>query len=318
MSWTARLSPRRGSRRLRARRRPTVLAQHEPSSIVIVTGQQATMPIPTLMEGLQNTLANYEIADQLFLRLAAVGPGAGHGGRPRLRAAAREELEPARTRSPWSSSSTPAPAGTTARRSPRATWSSLSAGRATARSRRGWPACCAGSRASPPRATTASSFRFKEVYAEQLYDATFHVAILPAHLLASLPPTAARPGPGSPRQPVGSGPYRWVRRVEGQFIELAANQRFLSGPAGYRAGDRPGGGRARTPESTCCCRGEADAMDNIPPPPTNLARVEAAPHLRAGAGSFQHPRLPAVQPTRSRRTATGPIPSSRIATCGAP
>jgi len=44
------------------------------TSIVIVTGQEAPMPIPTLMEGPQANLANLEIADQLFLRLAGLGP----------------------------------------------------------------------------------------------------------------------------------------------------------------------------------------------------------------------------------------------------
>ena len=33
------------------------------------------MPIPTLMEGAQNKLANQDVADQLFLRLADLGPG---------------------------------------------------------------------------------------------------------------------------------------------------------------------------------------------------------------------------------------------------
>ncbi|HZN99291.1 MAG TPA: ABC transporter substrate-binding protein, partial [Gemmatimonadales bacterium] len=44
------------------------------SSIVIVTGQQATMPIPTLMEGAAASVGNLELADQLFLRLAGLGP----------------------------------------------------------------------------------------------------------------------------------------------------------------------------------------------------------------------------------------------------
>ena len=56
-------------------RRPPATAQHQPASIVIVTGQQATTPVPTLIEGSQNTLANQDVADQLFLRLAGIGPG---------------------------------------------------------------------------------------------------------------------------------------------------------------------------------------------------------------------------------------------------
>ena len=44
------------------------------SSIVIAVGEQATVPIPTLMEGPAGTLGNLELADQLFLRLAGPGP----------------------------------------------------------------------------------------------------------------------------------------------------------------------------------------------------------------------------------------------------
>ena len=44
------------------------------SSIVIVTGEEATVPIPTLMEGPHASLGNSDVADQLFLRLAQLGP----------------------------------------------------------------------------------------------------------------------------------------------------------------------------------------------------------------------------------------------------
>jgi peptide/nickel transport system substrate-binding protein len=116
------------------------------------------------------------------------------------------------------------------------------------------------------------------VYAEQLYDATFHVAILPAHLLGDLPPTT-KAWSAFAASPVGSGPYRWIRREEGQFIELAANPDFFLG--------RPGIERVivRVAASSdarlnLLLAGEADAMDNIPPPTTNLARVEAARDVR--------------------------------------
>ncbi|HJR18076.1 MAG TPA: hypothetical protein VJ808_14600, partial [Gemmatimonadales bacterium] len=44
------------------------------TSLVIVTGGQATLPIPTLMEGSENSAGNLDVADQLFLRLAELGP----------------------------------------------------------------------------------------------------------------------------------------------------------------------------------------------------------------------------------------------------
>ena len=50
------------------------------STVVIVTGEQATMPIPTLMEGPAANTANLEVADHLFLRLANLGPEAHHLG----------------------------------------------------------------------------------------------------------------------------------------------------------------------------------------------------------------------------------------------
>src|SRR5512145_2741746 len=52
-----------------------LLAHRDAATIVIVTGQQATTPVPTLIEGSQNTLANQDVADQLFLRLVGIGPG---------------------------------------------------------------------------------------------------------------------------------------------------------------------------------------------------------------------------------------------------
>ena len=60
-------------------------AQRPASSIVIVTGGEPSMPIPTLMEGAQNQVANFEVADHLFLRLANLGPGRPRG-RPHARA----------------------------------------------------------------------------------------------------------------------------------------------------------------------------------------------------------------------------------------
>src|SRR6188768_3991990 len=55
-------------------------AQRPASSIVIVTGGEPSMPIPTLMEGAQNQVANFEVADHLFLRLANLGPGLINAG----------------------------------------------------------------------------------------------------------------------------------------------------------------------------------------------------------------------------------------------
>jgi peptide/nickel transport system substrate-binding protein len=277
MSWTARLVLAAVLAGVSGARPPLALAQREPSSIVIVTGQQATMPVPTLMEGPQNTLANYEIADHLFLRLAGVGPG--------LITAGDRGFVPLLARS-WTRRDSLTLAFEL---DPRARWhdgAPVTARDVTFTFGR------ARDRTIAPRLTNATRriasveaegahrvvFRFTEVYAEQLYDATFHVAILPAHLLADLPPTT-KAWSAFAASPVGSGPYRWIRREEGQFIELAANPDFFLG--------RPGIERVivRVAASSdarlnLLLAGEADAMDNIPPPTTNLARVEAARDVR--------------------------------------
>jgi peptide/nickel transport system substrate-binding protein len=79
--------------------------------------------------------------------------------------------------------------------------------------------------------------------------------------------------------PIGSGPYRWVRRVPGQFVELEANPRFFLGAPAirhlfYRLATDP---EARM---NLLLGGEADAMDNIPSPRTNVDRVSANGNLR--------------------------------------
>ena len=241
------------------------------SSIVIVTGQDATMPIPTLMEGAQANTANAEVADHLFLRLAALGSTlitAGDAG------------------------FTPQLARTWVRRDsvtlafeidPRARWHDgapvtardvlFTFGRARdpaiAPKLAGHLRNIAAVEAEGDRTIV---FRFTRSYAEQMYDAVFHVAPLPAHLLATIPADELRRSAFVGR-PVGNGPYRWVRNVPGELIELAANERFFLG--------RPGISRVIVrvaPDADArinlLLSGEADAMDNIPPPNSNRQRVE--------------------------------------------
>jgi peptide/nickel transport system substrate-binding protein len=82
--------------------------------------------------------------------------------------------------------------------------------------------------------------------------------------------------------PVGSGPYRWVRRQGAEFIELAANREFFLGaPAIQRVIIQV----AVDPNArlNLLLAGEVDATENIPPPLTNIARVEATKDLRVVA-----------------------------------
>ena len=71
-------------------------------------------------------------------------------------------------------------------------------------------------------------FRFRERYPEMFYDAVYHMRILPAHLLRSVPRDQWKTAPFG-RQPVGSGPYRFVSWQSAQSIELEADSSFFLG-----------------------------------------------------------------------------------------
>ena len=250
------------------------------ASIVIVTGQEAAVPVPTLMEGPHASIANSDIADQLFLRLAELGPT--------MMTAGDRAFHPLLARS-WTRRDSVTLAFDL---DPRARWhdgvpvtsTDVVFTFARARDRRLCPRVAELLR----RITSVSAegghrvvFRFSEAYAEQLYDAVFHVAPLPAHLLAAIAPDSLGSAPFV-QAPVGNGPYRWVRRVPGEFIELAAHEGFFLGtPAIRRVFFR----LATDAEArlNMVLGGQADATDNIPPPRANVARVRASPELRVVA-----------------------------------
>jgi peptide/nickel transport system substrate-binding protein len=247
------------------------------SSITIVTGQLATLPIPTLMEGAAANVANFEMADQLFLRLAGLSPT--------LLTAGDRNFVPLLARS-WTRIDSVTLAFDL---DPRARWQD------------GVPVTArdvvftfgrARNRAIAPKlaellrhitSVTAEGerrvlFRFSHAYPEQVYDATFHVAPLPAHLLDSIPPTELGRSQFA-THPIGSGPYRLVRTVPGQFAELIANPDFFLGrPKIQRVIIR----LAADPDArvNLLLSGEADATDNIPPPLDNQRRVAADSNLR--------------------------------------
>ena len=252
-------------------------AQRPASSIVIVTGGEPSMPIPTLMEGAQSNVANFEVADHLFLRLANLGPG--------LVTAGDRGFVPMLAR------------GWTRRDSvtlafdldPRARWqdgvpvTAKDVLFAFARARDPAVAPRLATLTQHIAAVEAESdrrviIRFTHPYAEQLYDATWHVAPLPAHLLAGIPADQLAQSPFA-EHPVGDGPYRWSRRVAGEYLELVADSSFFLG--------RPGIDRVIIRSATdadarlnLLLSGQADAMDNVPPPLTNLERVAADSSLR--------------------------------------
>jgi peptide/nickel transport system substrate-binding protein len=247
------------------------------TSFVVASGGEATVPVPTLMEGPNSSTENSDVADQLFARLAQLGPT--------LITSGDRAFEPLLARS-WTRRDSVTLAFDL---DPRATWHDgvpvTAADVVFTFERARNPAVSLGLATVLRRITSVTAegdrrvvFHYTEPYAEQLYDAVFHVAPLPAHLLASIPAGSLEKA-SFVQAPVGSGPYRWVRRVPGEFIELAANDRFFLGaPAVRRLIFRTAtNADARL---NMLLAGEADATENIPPPRTNIDRVKADKNLR--------------------------------------
>jgi peptide/nickel transport system substrate-binding protein len=247
------------------------------TSIVIVTGLQATLPIPTLMEGPASNVANMEVADQLFLRLAGLGPT--------LLTSGDRNFVPLLASS-WSRRDS---VTLVFDLNPRAHWQDgvpVTARDVVFTMERARNASIAPRVADLLRHVTAVTaegerrvvFRFSHPYAEQLYDATFHVAPLPAHLLDTIPPEALARSSFA-QAPIGDGPYRWVRAEPGQFIELKSFENFFLGRPKI---DRVIIRAVADPDArmNLMLSGQGDAMDNIPPPQDNIRRMAAEPSLR--------------------------------------
>jgi peptide/nickel transport system substrate-binding protein len=192
-------------------------------SITIVIGAEPTLPVPTL----SNRKQNIDVAALLFLPLARPNRA--------LEVADEGAYEPALARR-WTRRDSLTLAFDL---DPRARWHdgtpvtsrdvvwSLTRARDSAVAptyalllRR-----VAGAEAEGPHRVVV---RFREAYAEQMYDAVFHAPPLPAHLLDTVPPArlATSPFAGAP---VGNGPYRWGRADPGRQLELVANQDFFLG-----------------------------------------------------------------------------------------
>lgn len=122
------------------------------------------------------------------------------------------------------------------------------------------------------------TIRFTRAYPEQLYDATYHVLVLPAHLLASLPPDSLAASAYA-QQPVGNGPYRFVRRVPAQFTEIEAVPDFFLGrPTVPRMIFRYA--TEHEARLNLVLSGEADVIEDLVPPVSEAPRLAARPDLR--------------------------------------
>lgn len=72
------------------------------------------------------------------------------------------------------------------------------------------------------------TFRFRQAYGDQIFDATAFAVPLPAHLLDTIPPDRLAASIYA-RQPVGNGPYRWGKLEAGRQLELNAVPDFFLG-----------------------------------------------------------------------------------------
>lgn len=248
---------------------------------VIVMGQEPALPVPTLT----GAKANLDVSDLLFLRLARPGSSATlvdeRSYRPELARRWRRvdsltlefELDP---RARWHDGRPVTPRDVV--------WS-------FARMR--------DSALDPQRAVLLRHLasvgeergrvvvRFARRYAEQLYDAVWHVQPLPAHLLDTVPHDRLA-GSSFAQHPVGNGPYRWVRREAGRQLELAAVPDFFLGTPGIA---RVVVLLARDPDAqlNLLLDGTADVLEGLEPvsAPGRLAgtpslRIVAVPSLTVG------------------------------------
>jgi len=126
------------------------------------------------------------------------------------------------------------------------------------------------------RDSLTAVFRFRKRYPEMFFDAVFHLRILPGHLLRPIPRDQWSSAPFG-RKPVGDGPYRFVSWKAGEQLELAADSTFFLG--------RPHLRRVIwrfTPDLqvavTQLVADQADAIEVLGPP-DNVKRVRAAPQL---------------------------------------
>ncbi len=198
------------------------LAAQVPGTVVFTIPADPTLPLPALSDQTFNT----DLADQLFLRLAILGPT--------FRTIGDQAMTPMLARR-WQRTD---PLTLVFELDPRARWQD-----GTPVSARDvvftWqlmmdPVVGKSRIMMEPVASVEAvgtgkvRVRFKRPFAEQLYLFSFNMQPLPAHLLQGIAPTAlARSDFAS--GPIGNGPYRYLRRVPGQFVELRADPTFFLG-----------------------------------------------------------------------------------------
>lgn len=127
-----------------------------------------------------------------------------------------------------------------------------------------------------PEGTDRVLVRFRRAYPEQLYDATYHVRVIPAHVWRSVP-RAAWAADTSLSRLVGSGPYRVAAWDRGASLTLVADSsrtpRARIGRAIWRFAEDPDAAL------NMILAHEADLLEVVGPP-DRVARVEGDPAFR--------------------------------------
>ncbi len=245
-------------------------------TVVIAVGEQAQLPVPVL-KAVRNRVADNEVSDLMFLRLASLKPGGATSGdsgfEPELASGwtRRDSVTLAfdlNERARWHDGRPVTAADVVF---------SLALARDTA-----FSPTLAGLLSRIDSVYADGDHRvvvhYRAPYAEQLYDAVFHVQPLPAHLLSGMTRDSMQRS-AFVQHPVGDGPYRWVRSDGSSLIELAADRDFFLGrPAIGRVIFRSAGDAdARL---NMLLSGEADVLAAVVPPLANADRVTAAGTLR--------------------------------------
>ncbi len=239
--------------------------------VIAATGEPNSILPPLVVE-----TVGRDISDQVFERLADLNPGGAPidaaAYRPRL-AARWERVDPVtlrfylRPNARWQDGE-PLTAGDVAFSFEAFSDTLLDTPARTALSR------VAGVSAQD---STTVVVRFTQPYPEQLYDATFHVRVFPAHIWRWIARDAWGADTAIGRL-VGSGPYRVARWVRGQSLTLVADtvggRRTKVATAIWRF--------AADPEAALnlVLAREADLLETVGSP-ERAARVEADSGLRA-------------------------------------
>jgi peptide/nickel transport system substrate-binding protein len=245
------------------------LSAQVPGTVVVAIPADPTLPLPAISDQTFDT----DLADQLFLRLAILGPTlrtAGDKAMTPMLATRWQRVDPLTLvfeldpRARWQDG-TPVTA-----RDVVFTWRlmtdpSVGKGRIMME-----PVA-----AVEPMGTSAVRVRFKRPFAEQLYLFAFNMQPLPAHLLEKIPATAIARSDFA-TGPVGNGPYRYVRRVPGQFVELRADPSFFLGaPTIARVVLRIAADA--TARTNLLLAGETDVMGDVAAP--DASKIRGVPSL---------------------------------------